>query len=303
MISKKSLITILFFMFSFNLISYADEIYLENGDKITGEIVEFSEETISIESKAIGTVSIKREFIERIEGLVEEGSLELVDEAEEDMMWDRKVSLGYNKTSGNTDASQFSLDLFVNRNEKHVNEFTLKGSVYYSSSNRNMDAQKWYGSGRYAFSFGADKKWYDFYRLEADHDRFANIDYRLLPSSGAGYWFFDADDIKVMAEMAIGYEYTDYRDATDDSDEVVFVPRGFFEKALFGKLRVSQDIIFYPTLDDPGDYRLHSETVFTNPVTEKLSLNLSLIEDYDSEPASGTKKNDVRLISFLAYSF
>ena len=300
---KKTLIAILFFILVFNLISYADEVYLKNGDKITCEIVEITEETIFIESKAIGTVSIRREFIERIEGLAEEGSLELVDEAEEGAMWDKKVSLGYNKTSGNTDTSQFSLDLFLNRNEKHVNEFTLKGSVYYSSSNRNMDAQKWYSSGRYAFSFGSDKKWYNFYRLEADHDRFANIGYRLLPSLGGGYWFFDADDVKIMAEMAIGYEYTDYRDATDDNKEVVFIPRGFFERSLFGKSRVRQNIIFYPAFNEPADYRLHSETVFTNPLTEKLSLNLSLIEDYDSEPVSGTKKNDVRLMSSLAYSF
>ena len=290
-------------MFSFNLISYADEIYLKNGDKISGEIVESGEDAVSIESKAIGTVSIKKEFIEKIEGVAEEESVELSLEAEKEVIWDRNLSLGYNKTSGNTDTSQLSLDLFLNRNEKHKNETTLKGSVYYSSSNKAMDAQKWYGSGRYAFSFGTDKKWYDFYRLEADHDRFANIDYRLLPSSGVGYWFFDADDIKVMAEMAIGYEYTDYRDATEDSDEVVFVPRVFFERDLLGKSRIKQDITFYPALDDPGDYRLHSETVFTNPVTEKLSLNLSLIEDYDSESVGDAKKNDIRLMSFLSYSF
>jgi len=299
---KKSSITILFFIFSLNLIAYADEVYLENGDKITGEIVEVTEETISIKSEAIGTVSIKKEFIERIEGVVEKESVELADEAEEDVIWNRNVSLGYNKTSGNTDTSRLSLDIAVNRNKKHVNEITLKGSTYYSSSNKNMDAQKWYGSGRYAFSFGGNKRWYNFYKMEADHDRFADVDYRLIPSSGIGYWFYDLPELKAMVEVAIGYERTNYKN-TDDSEEAVLIPRAFFEKAIFKNSKFTEDVVFYPAIDDPADYRLRSETVFTSPLSEKLSLNLSLIDEYDAKPVKDTKKNDVRFISSLTYSF
>jgi len=299
---SKKLLIMGFFIFSLNLIAYADEVYLENGDKITGEVVEDSEETISIKSEAIGTVSIKKEFIERIEGVAEEELVELVDEVEKEVIWDRNLSLGYNKTSGNTDTSQLSLDLFLNRNEKHKNEITLKGSAYYSSSNKNMDAQKWYGSGRYAFSFRGNKKWYNFYKMEADHDRFADVDYRLIPSSGIGYWFYDLPELKAMAEVAIGYERTNYKNI-DDSEEVVLIPRAFFEKAVFKNSKFTEDVVFYPAIDDPEDYRLRSETIFTSPLSEKLSLNLSLIDEYDAKPAKDAKKNDVRLISSLTYSF
>lgn len=221
----------------------------------------------------------------------------------EEVVWQGEVSAGYDRTSGNTHASQLTVSALINRNRKHVDEITLKGEMYYSSSERKMNAQKWYGMGRYAFSFGQDKKWYNFYGLEGDHDRFANIDYRLIPAAGLGYWFFDSEEMKLMSEVAVGLEHTDYRDQTKDTDEIVLIPRIFFEKTLFGKSKISQDVYAYPQVEDFNNYRVHSETTLTSPVTERLSLRLSLIDDYNSSPPADTKKNDIRAVSSLTYSF
>ena len=299
MIKSIFYILVLFLIFSVN--AYSEEVYLKNGDRISGEIVEENEERVFIKTDAMDTLSINRRFIEKVTGREEEEIEEAKEEPE--IIWGRKVSLGYNKSSGNTDTSQFLGNVSVSRNRKHIDEITLKGDAYYSSSDKNMDAQKWHGSGRYALSFGKEKKWYNFYKLEADHDRFANIDYRLVPSAGMGYWLYDLPELKAMAELSIGSEHTEYRDTTPDSDEVVLIPRGFFEKAIFKNSKISEDIIFYPAVDDFGDYRLHSETVFTTPMNENLSLNISFIDDYDSESATDAKKNDSRIVSSLTYSF
>jgi len=156
---------------------------------------------------------------------------------------------------------------------------------------------------RYAFSFGASKKWYNFYKTEAEHDRFANIKYRITPSTGLGYWFSDTDDWKLLTEAGIGYEYTEYRDDTDSDGEVILIPRLFFEKTLFNNSRFSQDITMYPSLSEFGEYRVRSESSFINPINGHISLKLSLIDEYNSDPADDTKKNDLRFISSLMYSF
>ena len=280
---------------------YAEEIYLKNGDRLSGELIE-DKDVIIIDTEAMGTVSVKKEFVQRIVKEEEQGA-PAVTEVEKEVIWQRKISVGYNKSSGNTKASQLFMNLLANRKIDHVNEFTLAGNAFYSSSNEKMDAQKWYGMARYAFSLGQEKKWYNFYKFEADHDRFANVDYRLIPAAGIGYWFYDLADLKLLAELGLGYEHTVYRDQTGDSDEAVVVPRIFFEKAIFANARISQDLYLYPALDDLNDYRVHSETRFVNPLTDKLSLNLSLIDDYNSTPAQGAKKNDLQLISSLEYTF
>lgn len=285
----------------FQKCTYADEVYLKNDDRISGEIIKDREDSITIDSEAMGPITINRKYIKHI--ITNGQAKEAKPEEQKKKLWQRKVSLGYNKSSGNTRDSQLTISFFANKKREHVDEFTLKGDVYYSSAKRKMDAQRYCGMVRYAFSFGKTKRWYNFYRLEADHDRFANVDYRIVPAAGAGYWFFDLIDIKVMAEAGIGLEHTDYRGQTKDRDEVIFTPRAFIEKKLFGNAKICQDLLLYPALDDFNQYRLHSETVFTNTITEKLSLRISLIDDYNSNPPKDTKKNDLRLISSLSYSF
>jgi len=222
-------------------------------------------------------------------------------EEEKDVTWQREVSVGYSKSSGNTQSKQLSGSLYASRKTDY-NEFTVKGNSLYASSDNKMDTQKWYGMARYAFSFGK-KKWYNFYKVEADHDRFSNIDYRIVPSLGIGYWFSDQPDWKAMVELGVGLEHTKFRDGGEDSDEAVVIPRAFFEKELWHKSRIKEDLYLYPSLENSGEFRLRSETVFDYPIDERLSLRLSVIDDYDSDPPANTKKNDTQFTSSLVYSF
>ena len=181
-------------------------------------------------------------------------------------------------------------------------EINFKTMIQYSSADKKMDSQKWYNLLRYGRSL-KESAWYYFTKIEADHDYFANIDYRITPSAGLGYWFCDRDDYKLLTELGVGYQHTNYRDATKSSNEPVLIPRGYFEKEIIGKSRLSQELVLYPSLKDTGDYRLHSETALINPINDKLSLKLSFIDDYNSAPAAGTKKNDTLFASSLSYSF
>ena len=294
------LFAVLFFCLS-RIEAYAEEVYLKNGDRVSGKVVEENEDIVVIETEAMGKITVRKSFIENIGEAIQ--TAETPADQTPEIAWERNVSFGYNRSRGNTDSSEMTAGFFINRNRVHVNELTLQGNIYYSSSDKKMDAQKWDGSIRYAYSFGSDKKWYNFYKLAADHDRFANVDYRLLPTSGIGYWFFDTDSVKAMVEMAGGYEYTDYRDSTDESEETVLASRVFLEKTLLGNSRIKEDFFYYPAVEDFNDYRFHSETVLTNPLSDTLSLNVSLIDDYDSGPQGNTKKNDTRLITSLTYSF
>lgn len=286
---------------------YADEIHLKNGDKITGKIISQLDDMIIIDTEAMGSIDIKREFIAKIltdEDIKIAKAKEAKTKAreEEAKPWQGEVSAGYNVTSGNTKDKQLSGKFYVNKKTKYY-EFRLKGDGYYSSTNRKMNAQKYYGMGRFAFSFGPSLKWYNFYRIEADHDRFADIDYRLVPCGGIGYWFSDHPDFKAMVEVGAGLEYTNFRTTTKSRTEMVSVPRGYLEKRLWGESRISEDLKVYPTLTDSGEYRIYSETAFTNPLTDVLKLRISLINEYNSNPPKDTKKNDMRLISSLVYSF
>lgn len=276
---------------------HADEVYLKNGDRISGTVVSENGGSVVIDSEAMGKVSVDRLHVDHVVvGEAAPGA-----KAEEAKLWQGEIIAGYNRSDGNTQNGQLTTGLRVRR-KTDDDEFDLRGDSYYSSSNERMDGQKWAGMMRYAFSFW-DRKWYNFYKLEGDHDRFANIDYRLVPSAGIGYWFSDEPDWKMMVELAGGFEHTVFRDDIADSDEAVLIPRAFAEKLLFGRVRLSEDIVAYPSLTDTGEYRLRSETVLTSPISDALLLRVSFIDDYNSDAPKDTKKNDILTTTSLVYSF
>jgi putative salt-induced outer membrane protein YdiY len=212
-----------------------------------------------------------------------------------------EISAGFNQSTGNTENVEFSLSFDANR-ETSNNEFRIKGDGYYSSSEGEMDAQKWYTMARYARRIWNDK-WVNFYKFEADHDKFSGVDYRLLPSVGVGYLLRDTPEFRVMVDGAIGLEKTTYNDGTEDTDEAVFIGTISFEKTFSGRLKASHETSLYSYLDESDEYRIHSESSLTNPIANGLSMRLGLIVDYDSNPSEDRENTDTRLMTSIVYGF
>jgi putative salt-induced outer membrane protein YdiY len=283
--------------------SYAAEVYLKNGDKITGDIVKQDDKKMSIKTDAMGLITLKKDFITRIEGVADEPKKEVKEVAKKkEIIWTREASAGFNATRGNTKTNQLLASFLINRSKVRANDITLKGNAYYSEVDDESDAQKWYSMGRYAFSFGSTKHWYNFYRLEYDHDRFAEINYRLIPGTGVGYWFFDDPKLKLLAELGMGWEHTNYREEKDSTNDIIWLPRAFFESELIKNIKLRGDLYLYPTVNF-DEYRLHAESALLMAINKIFSLKFALINDYNSDPPSDTEKHDVRLESSLVASF
>lgn len=220
-----------------------------------------------------------------------------------EVVYEREVSLGYNLSKGNTNTEQLDLAAKYNRNRPHIDEVTFKGNFSYAAANKEMTAQKWFGLGRYAYSLGNLKKWYNFYRLEASHDGFANIDYRLVPATGVGYWFLDKEDLKFLSEAGFGFQRTVYRDETKTRNEPIFTPRLYFMKKISPPFTISEDLTFYQSLSNTEHYNARSETSATAAINERLSLRTSFIDEFESVPAEGKKRNDIKLLTALVVKF
>ncbi|MDP8264216.1 MAG: DUF481 domain-containing protein [Candidatus Aceula lacicola] len=283
---------------------FADEVYLNNGDRVSGTVIVNTESEVQIESEAAGVVSIKGEFVKNviIPEVLGEHQAESVENKKEEVVWKKEASIGYNLSRGNTEKSYSLVSIYLNRNTGY-DEWTLKGKSFYSSTNKKMDSQKWDGFLRYAFSFGENLKAYNFYQLDADHDRFANIDYRLTPFTGIGYWFLDREDVKWMGEIGVGLEHTSFRDNQEEKDEAILVPRFFSEYALMGDSKLTKDVSLFLPFNDVESYRIRAEVAFINPIDEHLSFKVSAIDDFNSNPGVDIKKNDLQFISALVYSF
>ncbi len=293
-----------FLLFLFILMSslaQAETIYLKNGDKISGEVSQESEESLEIQSEMLGAFTINKKNISKREGTKAE--IQLAQErTAEDIRWQKRLSLGYSLSGGNTKGSMGRANIKINRKSK-VDEWTAKFDSLYASSENKINGRKFYSMLRYAQSFGLNLKSYRFGKIEGDQDRFANISHRLIPSVGVGYWFSDHDDWKLMTEAALGYEYINYRMDSPSEGNLTLIPRLFLEKKLYRTLRFTEDMSIYPSLEDVHDFRVRSESSFINPISDKLSIKLSFIEEYNSSVIEPVEKNDYRIITALEYAF
>ena len=216
--------------------------------------------------------------------------------------WKRDITLGYNQSNGNTDNAQLNFAGSITRTFENASELSSALEIYYAETDNKMDTQKWTSLTRYAYEFGSERRWFNSFQLGVSHDYFADIDYRILPAVGVGYWFEKTDDFKLMSEGSLGYEFTEYRSDIDSDGEPVIILHGFVEKRVLDNARVSEDLSLIPSLDS-GDYRVTSESKFTNPIAENLDLQVKYIVDYDSNPAADKKKTDTRFITAIHYAF
>lgn len=219
----------------------------------------------------------------------------------EETVWKKEIGVGFDQSKGNTDKAQFNLSTGVTKGWKH-SDFSDKFDLFYSSSNKKMDGQKWINTARYSLNFGKEDRWFNPYQLILDHDRFADIDIRYQPSVGIGYWLSKNDDFKWSVEGSLGYQVTEYRSNTETKRGSTLPLRTFLDKRIFEKSHLTEDFTFTPSLEGNGNL-IHSETGFINPLAQGLDLTLRYILDYDSEPGDGKKKTDTRFVAGMKYSF
>ncbi len=220
--------------------------------------------------------------------------------AEGEDPWKQEIAMGYTQKTGNAQSKEFIIN-YEGIRKTDYSALDIKAGALYSSVNKKMDGQKYNGSVRFApeldrtdcFGFG---------KFEVEHDRFAGIDYRYVPSVGAGYWFAREEDWMLSGELGVGHEYVKYTNGSDD-DNIVLIPRFFCQKSVFDKARLSEEMIFYPNLEDVKKYRIRSEARFTDPLSDVLSLRVSFIDEFNTDPTGDAKKNDTQLMLSLVYGF
>lgn len=210
---------------------------------------------------------------------------------------------GYNRSNGNTNKSAANMRLDAGKaSGRHT--LSLKSGLSYSANNDLMDGQKWDVLGRYLYDFVQEGEWFTFYQFLADHDRFADIHYRLTPSAGFGYHLARSKDWVCSVDAGFGVRFERHR-INPSADDVfpTAVGHTFMKKTVFSKAFLSEDFVVYPGLEAQVASTLRSETVFSNPVTDRLSTELRYIIDYNTAPSEGNKHSDIQLLGGINYTF
>lgn len=212
--------------------------------------------------------------------------------------WETTAAAGLTLTQGNSDTLLFTANILSGR-DWDQNQARLGASATYGESESVRTNETLQAFAQYNRLL--NERLYAYLRLDAMRDAIADVDYRFAISPGVGYYFIKSDRTSLSAEVGPGFIYE--RQGGDESGYFTLRLAERFEHSFNERARMWQFAEILPQVDDWDNFLINAEVGVETSLTEKLSLQTYLENTYDNDPAPGRKKNDLKLVTAIAYTF
>lgn len=213
--------------------------------------------------------------------------------------WANSITAGLTLTRGNSQSLLASIK-YLTTKKTPVNEFDFDADGSYGSSSGVATTETLHGSGQWNHLF--TDRFFGYLRADALHDGIADIKYRFTLTAGAGYYFIKTPQTTLAGEVGPGV-VTERLDTTDDTFATLRLAERFEHKFTGNNARIYESVELLPQVDKVSNYLLNSEIGAEAAISKSVSLSVCLDDFYNSEPASDRKRNDVKLVSGVTYTF
>jgi putative salt-induced outer membrane protein YdiY len=311
----------------------ADQVTLDNGDRLTGTVKRLGDGKLVIGTEYAGDVTVE---LKRITSLKTDSDVTLVLDDDkrlygrlsgngqtleiseskqpvdvarvskmepgrtngDEVKYTGRVALGASDSRGNTNERNLNWDAEgVARQGK--NRYTLGGrGMYGSDSGEETDNNTFLYTQYDRF---VSKKWYGYGNMNLQNDKFDDIRLRSVGGAGGGYQWYDTDRTKLALEAGPSYVYTEY------------YGQGV-EKFLAARLVTKLDYWLWPekaqffnyneyyhSLQDSRNSFLRSQLGFRLPLVDKFMATIQLNLDWDGNPPQDKVELDRTVILSLGY--
>jgi putative salt-induced outer membrane protein YdiY len=213
--------------------------------------------------------------------------------------WQNAITAGLSLTRGNSQSLLASLKVTGDK-KTPVNEYSLDADGAYGSANSVPNNETLHGFAQWNYLFS--DRWYADLRAEGLHDGIAELKYRGTFTAGAGYYFIKSAATTLAGEVGPGY--ITQRVGTDSQNFATLrvAERGEHKFSQNGA-RVWETVEFLPEVDKWSNYLVNAEVGAEAGLYKSISLQVCVDNYYNSEPASGRRRDDVKLVSGITYNF
>ena len=214
--------------------------------------------------------------------------------------WETSAAAGLTLTKGNSDTLLATLSLDTKRKwARDEASAGIAGGYGENDGDENTEFVKAFGQYNRLFT----ERFYGGLRIDASYDGIANLDYRVTVSPLLGYYLIKEAKTSLAVEAGPSLVLEKYKG--EDSDTYLgarFAER--FEHQLPDTTKIWQSLEYVPRVDRWTEkYVITGEAGIDTAISKRWSLRVVFQDIYDSEPASGNKNNDLRLIAGTAYKF
>jgi putative salt-induced outer membrane protein YdiY len=318
----------------------ADEVLFNNGDRISGKVLSVEDGKMTIDSKLAGEIKVDMKDVKTfttdapIEIRTKDGQ-KMTSKATAGEAGTVKVDTGTTVAPPKT----VSVDnmKYINFSEAWTGSVVAgalftRGNSYTDQANvafdltRRTDQDRWIFTGQYNFGRQRDQasgdkftsvdNWtatgeYDYFltprlylfgSMRYEHDRIANLDYRLTPGFGVGYQWIDQPDLKFSTEAGLAYVCEHFEDGSSN-DFIAGKLAYHVLKKFNDKVELFHNVEYYPSLERLDDYLLITDAGVRATLTKKMFAEYKIEFRYDSTPAEGASHSDLRHIVGVGWKF
>ena len=324
------------------LAAIADEVVLDDGSRLVGDVAGVRDGVLTLKTKHAGTLSIKMSGVvgittESERGIaqsedapemgtlkldgdtqtlvtrdgttqeIEANSLMLLWPADEKMprpkpIWAGRVELGFNGTDGNSDRLNLLGKTEAVR-DTDKSKLLLYSSLNYAENEDVRTRNEFKAGGRYEWKLNGP--WSAFTRVEFEHDEFEALDLRSIAVLGLGYEVLKTERQEFNARFGFGYQREDFDSGETDSEAILDLGYDYMLLiSSWAKLR--HDLTYSSALDEPTeDFRVVANTSAEFPIgtSEAWKLRTGVTHEYDDDPLPGVEDLDTTWFLNLAYDW
>jgi putative salt-induced outer membrane protein YdiY len=218
--------------------------------------------------------------------------------------WETTAAAAVTLTRGNSDTFLGTLSLDTKRKwESDEALFGISGGYGDNKVNgtttKNTEFLQGYGQYNHLFT----QRFYGALRLDGQYDGIAGINYRFKVSPMVGYYLIKNDRMTLAAEAGPSLIYEKLaRESAHGYWAARLAER--FDYKLTATTKVWESLEYLPKVDDwSKNYLINFEAGIDTAISKAWSLRVVFQDQYASEPATGRKQNDMRLLAGTALKF
>jgi putative salt-induced outer membrane protein YdiY len=298
-------------------------IHLRNGDRVTGKISAETTTEVTLQSGALGKLVIPVGQILKREEIVAGASTNTVatttstnapttakapstpapkaaaTKPAPPKHWNSEVQLGLNLRYTTTDQQEALAIAKTTYSKDHFREI-LDYNFTWGKTEQTQTANRMYGSSKTEYDL--NPRWYAFGLVGSGYDEIRQIDLQVEADPGIGYNWIKKPDFVFKTEVGFGYLDQFFKGGSD-IDTYSGRLAGIFTWKIYDKLTADGRLEYFPNLLSFHEYRFRGESTLRFPLVKNLSLNLNVIDIYDTQVPVGVQNNDLQLRSALGIKF
>ena len=327
------------FIFSFTGKSVADEVYLKNGDHITGQVVTMEEGKLIFKTTYAGEIHIKwaevheiktcdpitvilsdETLLQGIPKLSEKGEMKIETEIlaepvsfkiteikainpkiEPSVKLTARANFGLTIEEGNTEKREVHFDgQFISRTDK--NRFTVGLEVDREETEGVETENEWLAQTKYDYFL--TEKWFISTNASFEKDDFKELRGRTVLGAGAGYQLWETDLKNLAAGLGYARINESFEEDFPDKDYSAIHSAMNFDYFLHKKIVqfFHWNEVFLNT-EDTEDIWLRTRTGLRFSLHKGFTWTMQYNFDWDADPAPGLDELDTKLLFTLGYNF